>query len=171
MKIGFNSRFLYDPAIRGWNRYSANLLRELNALGVDLVLYADRPIHESYLKPLSPGKFTVRVAPAMRYFFWEQCWLPRQCALDKVDLLHAPANFGLPWLKPCPRVLTLHDAIDKAYTEPYSGRAREISVDSFKARWYLWTARACADTIITVSEHARSDLIKHVKIPKNRIAQ
>ena len=36
--------------------------------------------------------------------------------VDKgVDVFHTPFNFGMPWYSRCPRVLTLHDAIDTVY--------------------------------------------------------
>ena len=35
MKVGFNARLLADPNLRGWNRYTVNLLAELPALGCD----------------------------------------------------------------------------------------------------------------------------------------
>src|SRR6478672_4907777 len=110
MKVAFNARLLAAPTLRGWNRYTINLLERLPALGVELFLYSDQPIHESHLARLPAGSFQVRVQ-AMRYALWEQVWLPRQCRRDGVDLLHCPLNFGLPWSSPCPRVLTLHDAI------------------------------------------------------------
>ena len=108
---GFNARLLHAPDLRGWNRYTVNLLGALIPLEIEPVLYTDRPLHPSHLDRLPEGSVAVRVAPAMPYPVWEQRWLPRQCGRDRVDLLHSPFNFGLPWSSPCPRVLTLHDAI------------------------------------------------------------
>ena len=114
MKVAFNARLLQDPGLRGWSRYTINLLAELPGLGIDLFLYSDRPLHENHLSRLPVGSYQVRVQ-ASRYAIWEQVWLPRQCGRDGVAVLHCPLNFGLPWSSPCPRVLTLHDAIAQAY--------------------------------------------------------
>src|SRR6478735_2050818 len=115
MRIGFNARALAAPHIRGWTRYALQLLRHLPELGAELVLFSDQPLNPEYLTQLVPGSFRVAQSPAMRYVVWEQGWLPMACLRERVDLLHAPANYGLPAIAPCPRVLTLHDAIDVAF--------------------------------------------------------
>src|SRR5438552_1474543 len=107
MRVGFVARLLTDPSLRGWNRYSVNLLAELARLGdVELTLYSTGPIHGGHEAKLPAGGVTVRVSPPMTVFRWEHFWLPRQCARDRVDVLHGPFNFGLPWSSPCPTVLT-----------------------------------------------------------------
>jgi hypothetical protein len=165
IRAGIVARLLFDPAIRGWNRYAINVLAELPGLGVELFLYSNRPIHSNYLDRLPPDSFTVRVQEGLRLPVWEHRWLPSQCKADGVDLLHSPFNYGLPWSTPCPRVLTIHDAIDFVYQRPARpslGRLR-FALDQ-------WIARARAHRIITVSEHARNDLITHLKIPARKLA-
>jgi glycosyltransferase involved in cell wall biosynthesis len=165
IRAGIVARLLFDPAIRGWNRYTINVLAELPALGVEPVLYSDRPIHPAYLERLPPGSYTARVREGLRLPVWEHRWLPAQCKADGVDLLHSPFNYGLPWSAPCPRVLTIHDAIDFAYNRP----ARP-SLARLRFALDNWIARTRADRIITVSEHARNDLIAHLKIPARKLA-
>ena len=165
MRVGFNARLLYSPETRGWNRYSINLLAELASLGVELFLYSDRVLHQNHLARLPEGSYRVQVSPPMRYLFWEQRWLPQQCASDQIELLHTPFNFGLPWFSACPRVLTLHDAIDQVY----SGRQKN-SLRSLPAQLSHWMARTRAHKIITVSAHAKRDLMNHLNIPPERIA-
>ena len=109
-RVGFNARLLHSPDLRGWNRYTVNLLGALIALEVEPVLYTDRPLHSSHLAGCL--RDASRFASAGdAYSLWEQRWLPRQCGRDCVELLHSPFNFGLPWSSSCPRILTLHDAI------------------------------------------------------------
>ena len=165
IRAGIVARLLFDPAIRGWNRYTINVLAELPALGVELFLYSNRPIHPTYLERLPPGSFTARVREGLRLPIWEHRWLPSQCKADGVDLLHSPFNYGLPWSAPCPRVLTIHDAIDFVYyrpARPSLGRLR-FALDH-------WIARTRADRIITVSEHARNDIITHLKVPARKLS-
>src|SRR5271170_981921 len=107
MRIGINARLLRDPTTRGWNRYTVNLVSELVRLGVELILYCDQPLHPDHLAHFEPGRYTVVQSPPMRYALWEQVWLPRQCARDRIDVLHSPYNYSLPWPSICPRVLTL----------------------------------------------------------------
>jgi glycosyltransferase involved in cell wall biosynthesis len=169
LRVGFNARLLAVPDLRGWNRYTVNLLAELPAAGVEPVLYSDKPLHPNHLARLPEGSYSVRVGEIRPYSRWEQTWLPRACAADRVDLLHAPANFGLPWSSPCPRVLTLHDAIDQVYTIPRQPLGQRLNPGSLRGRLAHWVARVRADRIITVSEHARGDLVGRLGLPESKV--
>jgi glycosyltransferase involved in cell wall biosynthesis len=152
--------------MRGWTRYALQLLRHLPPLGAELVLFTDRPLRAEYLELLEPGSFRVLQSPTMRYISWEQLWLPVACARASVDLLHSPSNYGLPALAACPTVLTLHDAIDVAFQpRTTSPSARERLV-----RASFWTARKKARSVITVSAHAKKELIRFFSIPEARIS-
>jgi len=144
-------------------------LAELADMGIELFLCTDHLLHESHLRRLPTGSYCVRVAPQMRYFLWEQLWLPRQCALDKVSLLHTPFNFGLPCSSSCPRVLTLHDAIDQLYYEGNASWRQKLRPAALKARVYNRIARTRAHAIITVSNHAKDDLIR-LGVPPEKIS-
>jgi glycosyltransferase involved in cell wall biosynthesis len=174
MKVAFNARLLYAPTLRGWNRYTVNLLAELPKLGVKLYLYSDRPIHPDHLARLPQDSYQIRLSPSMRYPVWEQYWLPQQCQSDKVDILHSPFNFGLPWFSPCPRVLTLHDAIEHVYhrkqnisnTKWY----QKLDLPTLQMSMHNWIAYSQAEAIITVSNHAKADLIKYLSIAEQKIS-
>jgi glycosyltransferase involved in cell wall biosynthesis len=169
LKVGVNARLLGDPGLRGWNRYTVNLLAELPAQGVELFLYSDRPIHPSHLARLPDGSYTVRMQEGLRLPIWEQRWLPRQCRIDGVDLLHSTFNLGLPWSCPCPRVLTLHDAIDFIYYAPKLSWRQRLSRAQMITSLYHWIARTRAERIITVSEHARNDIVNFLGVPARKV--
>jgi glycosyltransferase involved in cell wall biosynthesis len=165
VRIGVNARLLHAPTLRGWNRYTVNLIAGLGELGADLVLYTDRPLSDVHAERLPRQRCTVRESGPVRYPAWEQVWLPRACAKDRVDVLHCPVNFGLPWRRPCPTVLTLHDAIDAAH-RPATGR---LTPGSLLTATYHWVARTRASHIITPSGHARDDLVRLLGIRPERI--
>ncbi len=166
MRIGINARTLAAPQIRGWTRYAVQLLRHLPQFGAELVLFTDRQLNSKHLAQLVPGSFRVVQSPEMRYVAWEQVWLAFASAREHVDVLHAPANYGLPLVAPCARVLTLHDAIDAAFEPERAGRGiRERMVKAS-----FWAARRSATAIITVSAHAKGDLVKHFAIPASKIS-
>ncbi len=167
MKVAFNARLLNSPTLRGWNRYTVNLLAKL--LDLELFLYSDSPLHESHLEKLPKDSYQVRIAPSMRYISWEQYWLPKQCEKDKVDILHCPMNFGLPWSSPCPRVLTLHDAIDQVYYSQYKTWKQQLNFADMQTRMYHWVARNRAEHIITVSQYSKRDIVKYLHIPEQKI--
>lgn len=146
-----------------------NLLSELSKIGVQMVLYSDSALHVDHVDRLERDSYRVVVAPPMRYIAWEQHWLPRQCAIDRVNLLHSPFNFGLPCFSSCPRVLTLHDAIDYNYNLIRLSALKRYRLSNLKSRAHLWIARTRADSIITVSEHAKKDLIDLLGIPEKKI--
>ena len=170
LRVGFNARLLFDPAIRGWNRYTINLLAELPAQGVELILYSNQPIHNVYRDRLPAGSFTARVQPGLRLPAWEHRWLPRQCRADGVDLLHSPFNYGLPWSSHCPRVLTLHDAIDFIYYRRRLGLRERFSRDNLRTALDHALARARAHRVITVTEHARGDIVSYLKVPARKVS-
>jgi len=168
LRVAFNARLLRDPSLRGWNRYTVNLLANLPACGIDLFLYSDTSIHPDHLRRLPAGSYSVRISPPMRYLAWEQCWLPAQCRKDRVDLLHCPLNFGLPWRSPCPRVLTLHDAIDTIYYSRRSQWRDRLRLTALYNSALNWVARTRAQHIITVREHAANDLTRVLRVPRGK---
>ena len=169
LRIGINARLLTAPTLRGWNRYAVNLLASLTDRDMDLILYSDSEIHPDHLARLDGDHVTIRISPTMRYTQWEQFWLPRQCVRDGVDILHSPLNFGLPWMCRCPRVLTLHDAIDQLYYGPKKSLRDQWSPRQVINRLRHWSSRQYADAIITVSEHAKTDLIHGLGLPPSKI--
>jgi glycosyltransferase involved in cell wall biosynthesis len=170
MRIGINARLLRDPTMRGWNRYTVNLVAELSRSGVELFLYSDRQLHPAHLARFEPDSYRVVQAPPMRYVLWEQVWLPRQCARDRIDVLHSPYNYSLPWSSSCPRVLTLHDAIDAVYYRPQARWTDNLSPRSLKWRLHNWAATSRANRIITVSNHAKRDLAEALGISAAKIS-
>ena len=170
MRVAVNARALCTPTLRGWSRYTINLLAEMPSLGVELYLYADHPVHEDHLARLPQGTYRVRVAPSMPYIAWEQYWVPQQAAADRIHLLHAPFNFGLPWASCCPRVLTLHDAIGQSGRQHLSAWLQRLNRESLQTRMYHWVSRTRAHRVITVSEHSRGDLVKHLGIESEKIS-
>jgi hypothetical protein len=169
VRVGFNARLLASPELRGWNRYAVNLLAELSSASAELVLYSDRPLHPSHLARLERGSYRVvatdRPPP---YLYWEQVWLPGRCAKDRVDVLHTPFNFGVPWNAPCPRVLTLHDAIDPLYYWPREPWRVKLSRGALLSKLHHWVARTRADRVIAPSAHAMREIVQALGVDENR---
>src|SRR5438445_12560689 len=106
MKVAFNARYLYDPGLRGFNRYSFCLLRELEKIAdVEIwLLSEDRyPVHEFYRSALRAQVTNLR---ASRTLLWEQFLVLRYLRPLTPDVFHAPDAGGLPAEQPCPYVLT-----------------------------------------------------------------
>ena len=169
MRVAFNAYLLTAPSLRGWNRYAVNLLAALPGAGVKPYLYSNAPIHPDHLARLPAGSFEVRVAPPMRYVLWEQRWVPQQCTADRVELFHSPFNYGLPWYTPCPRVLTLHDAIIQAYYGQRTSFLNKLTLGNVRSALNHWIARMRADEIITVSKHSKADIVRHLRVSSFKV--
>jgi glycosyltransferase involved in cell wall biosynthesis len=170
LRVGFNAYLQASPTMRGWVRYTVNLLAALPAHGVRPILYSNAAVHPAHLARLPPGSFEVRVAPPMRYLAWENTWVPRQLRTDRIDVFHCPMNYGMPWFTPCPRVLTLHDAIDQIYYLLQASWRARWRPSSIRIRLVNWAARARAHEIITVSEHAKGDIVNYLRVPAQRVS-
>lgn len=167
LRVGINARLLASDSLRGWNRYTLNLVEALHREGIDLALYTDAPLHPTHRERLK--NIPVRTSVAGRYARWEQQWLPAACARDGIDVLHTPYHFGLPWFSRCARVMTLHDTIDHdtLAAAPFRERWR---MRTAVTRLHRWAARTRAHHIITVSNHARAAVMRSYGIPDERIS-
>ena len=169
LRLAINARTLIGEHLRGWSRYTINLLEALLAYDVDYFLFSDQPLSDRLLTRLPRDRCHVVIERRSRYFLWEQRVLPYLCRKRRIDLLHCPTNYGLPAFSPCPTVLTLHDAIAEKYYRPLMRWQ-----DKLRPAWLLWTlsgyiSRRSADRVIAVSEHASTELIDFFRLPRAKI--
>jgi glycosyltransferase involved in cell wall biosynthesis len=169
MRVAVNAYSLAEPQTRGWARYTVNLLAALPRHGVRPLLLARLALSPVHLGRLPSGSFDVETAPPMSYCRWEQWWVPRTCWTQGAALYHCPLNFGVPALCPVPRVLTLHDAIDELYPAPRTPWWRRLTKGGITSWAYPRIARTVAEHVITVSAHARGDLVEKLGLPPDRV--
>src|SRR5437870_7143430 len=175
MKVGFNARYLYDPGLRGFNRYTLCLLRALQEIpGVEICLVSEEryPVHELYRSAL---RAQVMNLSASRTLLWEQWVLPRYLKRLQLDVFHAPAEGGLPLRKVCPYVLTYHGVPDRSLALLVSsgelagplGNYFDTGLTRVAGGWQRIPARLlsnlhlrAADLVITVSEFSKEELLR-----------
>lgn len=113
MRIGLDARTMTMPRPRGTGRCLLDVYRRLPPLRPDweFVLYHQRTVplgveHEALRHP----NVTLRCIdiPGDRINAWFQVRLPAAALLDRIDLLHLPANAAPVWC-PVPAVVTIHD--------------------------------------------------------------
>ncbi len=94
---------------------------------------------------------------------WDHLYLPGLLDLYGVDLYHTPVPLA-PLVSPCPVLITIHDAIPRV--------AREWCDPRFLKWFEAWIgpslARACH--VLTVSEHARIDLMAALELSPEKIS-
>ena len=114
MRVAFDGRSLTAPALRGWDRYTVGLVRELAARGVEVVLLhrAGEPVREEHVRGLG---CRTQAVEARRGLAWEQVAVPLALLRGGFDVYHAPAERGVPLVAPCPTVLTVHSVTLHSY--------------------------------------------------------
>jgi glycosyltransferase involved in cell wall biosynthesis len=139
-----------DPRPRGLARYTRGLCTALLESGeVDLELVVQVSPGVIALPPARVSRLT-----ASRELVREQVELPRLLSRRQIDVLHAPANRGLPVWAPCPTVVTRHDVIERMFAPEHRGsrrgRLRMLYSDAISMRR--------ATVVTTVSETSQRDI-------------
>lgn len=153
MRVGINTRLLsVKPGYRqtGVARYIARLAAALPpAMGAadDLVLLG---------QPAPAGE-----RPAQRAV-WEQTALPRAVRRHQLDLLHGPVNV-LPVAARCAMVVTIHDLAFLRLPDVVPAARRHYLAAMTKM------AVRRASRIVTVSEHAKADIVELLGVPPDRV--
>lgn len=176
MKIGFNALFLQTPA-NGSAHYLVHLLHALGEVDKqnEYILLGARPLScDSQGRPQGaslPVPFPYEAHPVPTWgqrneniekVLWEQFTGPRAARHAGVDLFHipyfAPSNFSR-----TPTVVTIHDVIPLRLPAYRAGKKVEA--------YMRLVAQAAhkATLIITVSQHAKQDMIDALHLPAERI--
>lgn len=164
LRIGFNARLLASPDVRGFNRYTAELVRALAATGrVEPVLFSNAPIHERHSLGNLPS-VVQDVRPQLR---WQHRWLPQALRRERIDLFHAPAHWGVPWSSRCPVVATIHDLFDHEMPHLKPEVAFRVSARHSLEQSLVVRRARC---IITVSEWTARSITRHLGVRPERIA-
>jgi glycosyltransferase involved in cell wall biosynthesis len=168
MKIGFNGLFYQFPAT-GSGQY---LIHLLNALGTidknnEYLVFGPQPVEIPSLVRQFPYQVHPVAAPArnranIEKVLWEQVTGPAAAAKAGVDLYHVP-YFAPPYLTRTPTIVTIHDVIPL--------RLPAYHPDGKVKTYMNLVARAAhhANMIITISQHAKQDIIESLNLPEERI--
>jgi glycosyltransferase involved in cell wall biosynthesis len=105
------------------------------------------------------GERTLR--PAVR-IAWEQAILPRRLAALKPELVHGLA-YALPVAWSGPGVVTVYDLSFLRFPEAFKTANRIYLTASTRA-----TVRR-AKRVLTISEHARRDIVRLLRVPEQRV--
>lgn len=170
LRVGFNAALLSSPSMRGWNRYAINLLEAMQSLNVQFLLCSREQISPLFLDRLNPERYSLCVSGPMNYTYWEQVWLPRQLRKANVDVFHSPFHFGIPFNLHCPSVVTLHDAIDQSRWPRFRSWREMLRPGVWTNFSSHWIARYTTNRIVTVSDHSRTELIRHLRVAEDRLA-
>src|SRR5438309_3748288 len=165
MKIALNSLFLQTPN-SGSGQYLLHLLRAMKEIDQQnkYLLLGPRPVKRDGSGNI-PFPYQVNPVPTLagrneniEKLVWEQFTGPAAARRAGVDLLHVP-YFAPPLFPRTPTVVTIHDVIPLRLPL-YRAGAKVEAYTRLVAR-----AAHKATLIITVSQHARQDIIDALHVP------
>ncbi len=167
MKIGINALFFQHPAT-GSGQYMSHLLAALAKIDSrnEYVLLGPRSVEQ---QGNTPFLYHVKAVPGfaannenIEKVWWEQLTGPAVARQAGVDLFHVP-YFAPPLLPRTPTIVTVHDVIPLRLPSYQAGAG-------VKAYMQLVSRAAHrAAMIITVSQHAKQDIMDALKLPAKRI--
>ena len=116
MHVAFDGRSLSSPVLRGWDRYTVGLVKELVRLGVEVTLLhrQKEPLRQEHIEGLG---CKILGLSDIRGLHYEQVVVPRALRQNKVDIFHAPRECGVPLFSPCPVVMTYHSVTAHSYLD------------------------------------------------------
>jgi glycosyltransferase involved in cell wall biosynthesis len=169
MKIGINTYFFKFPA-SGTGQYLLHLLQALAEVDLEneYILLDPQPFSEKtgtrtkYSHVVTPIPRLARCNASIEKLMWEQFTAPLAARKASVDILYVP-YFAPPLFPGLPSVITIHDVIPI--------RLPQYRTDP-KMKMYLQLiirAARKATLIITVSQHAKRDMIDALNLPAERI--
>jgi len=167
MKICINALFMQYPAT-GSGQYLTNLTKALGEIDDrnEYILLGPQPVPNADKSPLPYKVFPVAGLRSgqknIEKVLWEQLTCPAVARTVKADLLHVP-YFAPPFIPRTPTIVTIQDIIPlrlPAYRP------------AGKVKMYMnlvANAAKRATMVITISEHAKQDIIDVLHIPSERI--
>ena len=164
MRIGVDGRELLGQPT-GTGRYLDNLCREWTSLSTtqecEIIVYTPSlPPSEAF--PNHGATMIQRVVPGTGSVWWEQTALANQVNSDHLDVFFGP-SYSLPLRIDVPSVVTLHDISFFSHPEWFGWR------EGFRRRWLACQSIAKAQTIITVSNFCKQELINHLNVASKSI--
>lgn len=173
MRIGIDVRYLSHGLMGGVHHYVASFVPAVVNLGDEheFILYADtkRPFELDGL----PANVQVR------WLAWRNplssvghdLFMRREMAADGIDVAHFPANYGF-----APRgtatVITLHDAINiLPWHQIIRGHRKQLRTVGMMTYLHIMSVAALrrADLVVTVSSHAKHEIVRHSHYPAERV--
>ena len=167
MRIGINALYLLPGRVGGTEVYIRNLVRWLLKIDGEneYFMFINRE-SEGVFEEL-PGRLNVIPCPIKAKsrplrVLWEQIVLPFQIRKRNIDVLLSAAMTS-PFLCPARSVLVLHDLqhVNQPWNFP------KVFLFFLKALIYL--SAKTSDSIITISEKVKGDIVKHYGIPPERV--
>jgi glycosyltransferase involved in cell wall biosynthesis len=170
MHVGLNALHLVPAETGGSELYARRLIEALaqTAPGVRLTVFASKLAVPSLEEEGWPGNVELvglafDARSRARRVLAEQTILPRAASRSNVEVLHNLFTTA-PTVPGVRQVTTILDVIYKRFPETHAGvLGRGLAV-------LTWAAARRSDRVITISESAKTDIVRFLGVPPDRIA-
>jgi glycosyltransferase involved in cell wall biosynthesis len=161
VRVGLDARTLATPRRSGVEHYVISLVEALSRLegAPEIIAYTDRPIADAEIARIASSG-TIRTVVVRATRGWLRLALPWRMRRDRVDVAHFPSTI-LPFLTPCPAVVTVHDLAWLRFPEAYEK-------DDLRMQGVAVASAARAAQVIAVSEATARDL-RALKRPVTKV--
>jgi glycosyltransferase involved in cell wall biosynthesis len=163
MNIGIDAREIQNGVVTGIGRSLANYIEYFQTHNKDrkLVLFSENEINANQINNVD----CVVLPPKFNVLFWDQVLLPSSLKINEIDLFYSP-YYKAPLATRIPIITQILDLMWLGF-QPY-----KESIGITGKLYYSLFGKAFAKkslSIITDSEHAKSDIIKFWNINPNKI--
>ncbi len=166
MKIGFDFR-MGGSINAGIGRYAFELLTAMIRQEQDnqyFVFYNKKSSNPGDISEIKKLGVTLVQANIRHYSFSEQLQFPRILNRYDLDLMHFP-NFNAPLFYKKPFVITIHDMVH----HKISGHKKSRIWKFYAYQYLIQKISEKAKAILTVTEAAKSEIIKYLNVPAQKI--
>lgn len=162
-----NTLSIVPGRIGGGETYLLNLLKQLGRVDSENIyyLFVNKQNHQMFPDFGNFRKVFCRASKRFRAarIFWEQCCLPFQSMVKKIEVLFSPANIAPVFISSFKSVLTVHD-LNWLYFGQYLPPMERVLL-----RHLVMRSSKKADRIITVSENTKRDIISHLNVDEDKV--
>lgn len=156
IKIGLDARTIFSQIRRGTAKNLIDLYDRIPVLEPSWEFYLYCEPNDVALESIFSDAENIKKneidIKGYRINAWEQIRLPIAALIDKINLLHSPANTS-PYYTPCAKVVTVHDLsplkLNLGFSQSKVRAIQKNTQQSLKS----------AKKIITVSEYSKKDIL------------
>lgn len=168
MRIGVNTRLLIDGKLEGIGYFTFQTLKRITTLHKDqeFVFFFDRPYSKEFVfsDNVKPVVIPLQARHPILWKIYFDYLLPFYCKKYDIDVFFSPENY-LPKTKNIPLICTVHD-LNFLHDNSFIGNG---SHQKYFLKYFPLNAKK-ADSIATVSEYSKKDIIDTLNINEKKIS-
>ncbi len=169
--VGIDARF-YGPLGKGLGRYTQEIVDNIIKLNedelLDFIIFLAPDNYDEFICPNEHVR--KKVIKSRWYTLAEQFEVPFRWLKEGIDLMHFP-HFNVPFFKPGPYLVTIHDLILTKFPTPRASTLHPLIywLKDFAYRIIISSAVKRAKKIITISNFTKKDIIEKFRAKEEKV--